>query len=154
MNRPTTTPTRRRPDVERLARVLDELIPIPGTRIRVGLDSLLGLLPAGGDVAAGLLSTWIIVVAMRAGAPPAVLLRMGSNVLLDTLVGAVPLLGDLFDVAFKANRRNVDLLGKYLDTPRPVTTRSRVVLGLVVLTILLALAFVVVALVQLIGLVF
>lgn len=129
----------RRRDIERLARLLDDVVPIPGTRIRVGLDSILGLLPGGGDLLGGALSAWIILAAVRLGAPPAVVARMGANVLVDTVVGAVPVLGDIFDVAWRANRRNVDLLGSYLDAPGPVHRRSRVVLAIVLLVLLAAL---------------
>ena len=126
-------------DVERLARLLDDVVTIPGTRIRVGLDALLGLLPGGGDVIGGALSAWIIVAAARLGAPPAVIARMGANVLLDTVVGAVPVLGDIFDIAWRANRRNVDLLGRYLDAPGPVHRSSRTVVVAVLLVLLAAL---------------
>jgi len=127
-------------DVERLARLLDDIATIPGTRIRVGLDSLFGLLPAGGDVLGGALSAWIIVAAARLGAPPAVIARMGGNVLLDTVVGAVPVLGDLFDIAFRANRRNVNLLRSYVETPGPVHRSSRGVVAAVLLVLLAALS--------------
>ncbi|HUF13507.1 MAG TPA: DUF4112 domain-containing protein [Longimicrobiales bacterium] len=126
-------------DVERLARLLDDVVTIPGTRIRVGLDPLLGLLPGGGDLIGGALSAWIIVAAARLGAPPAVIARMGANVLVDTAVGAVPVLGDIFDIVWRANRRNVDLLGSYLDSPGPVHRSSRAVVGAVLLVLLAAL---------------
>ena len=125
-------------EVERLARLLDDVATIPGTRIRIGLDSLLGLLPAGGDVVGGALSAWIIIAAARLGAPPAVLARMGGNVLLDTAVGAVPVLGDLFDIAFRANRRNVDLIRRYVDAPGEVQRGSRAMVVAVLLVLLAA----------------
>jgi hypothetical protein len=123
----------------RLAWVLDDMVRIPGTSMRVGLDAIIGLLPAGGDLAGGLMSAWVIVAAHRAGAGPAVVLRMGLNILIDMVIGAVPLLGDLFDVAWKANRRNVALLDEYLATPQPVRRSSRIVVAgvLVGLAILL-----------------
>lgn len=126
-------------DIERLARLLDEAVTIPGTRIRLGLDALLGLVPGGGDLIGGALSGWIILGAVRLGAPPAVVARMGANVLLDTVVGAVPVLGDIFDVAWRANRRNVDLLRDYIAAPAPVHRRSRAVLAIVLLVLLAAL---------------
>jgi hypothetical protein len=100
---------------------------------------VLGLLPAGGDVIGGALSAWIIIVAARLGAPPAVLARMGGNVLLDTAAGAIPVLGDLFDIAFRANRRNVDLLRRYVDTPGEVHRGSRTMVVVVLLVLLAAL---------------
>ena len=126
-------------DVERLARLLDDVVAIPGTRIRVGLDSILGLLPGGGDLIGGALSAWIIVAAARLGAPPAVIARMGANVLADAAIGAVPVLGDIFDIVFRANRRNVELLGRYLDTPEPVHRSSRLVVLAVLLVLIAAL---------------
>jgi hypothetical protein len=125
--------------VRRLAWLLDDIIRIPGTNLRFGLDPLLGLLPVGGDLAGGAMSTWIIVTASRLGAPPSVLIRMAANVLADTLLGAVPLLGDLFDAGWKANRRNVQLIQQYVDSPGPVHRRSRLVLALIVAVLVLAL---------------
>ena len=117
--------------VRRLAWLLDELIRIPGTNRRVGLDAVLGLLPAGGDLAGGVLSAYTIVAAHRLGAGPAVILRMGLNVLIDTVIGTVPLLGDLFDAGWKANTRNVALLDQFTQTPQPVRRSSRFVVGAV-----------------------
>ena len=123
-----------RPAVTRakgLARVLDDLIRIPGTNIGVGLDPIIGLVPGVGDMAGGLLSTYILMVAARQGAPTSVLLRMLGNIALDSLVGVVPVVGDLFDFGVKANRRNVDLLERYLETPGQVKAASRGVVGAV-----------------------
>ena len=124
--------------VRRLAWLLDDVIRIPGTNLRFGLDPLLGLLPGGGDIAGGMFSGYIILAAWRAGAPPAVIARMGANVLLDLIVGTVPLLGDLFDAGWKANRRNARLLEQHVATPGPVKRRSRVVLALVLLALAVA----------------
>ena len=121
--------------VRRLAWLLDELIPIPGTKRRVGLDAVLGLLPAGGDLAGGALSAYTIVAAHRLGAGPAVILRMGLNVLIDMIIGTVPLLGDLFDAGWKANTRNVALLDQFTEKPQPVRKSSRVVVALVLVAL-------------------
>lgn len=121
-----------------LARVLDDLIRIPGTNLRIGLDPLLGLLPVGGDVAGGVIAAYTLMVAARVGAPPSVILRMAGNILLDALFGVVPVLGDLFDVGWKANRRNVVLLERYMEAPQPVRARSRL-LVVAVLAVLVAL---------------
>lgn len=100
-------------DPRRLARLrrfgilLDSSIPVPGTGIRFGLENLIGLVPGIGDLIGGALSLYIILEAHRMGAPGPVLARMGWNVAIDTLVGEVPILGDLFDVGFKANMRNL-----------------------------------------------
>ncbi|HEX7123066.1 MAG TPA: DUF4112 domain-containing protein [Gemmatimonadaceae bacterium] len=104
-----------------LARLLDSAVRIPGTNIRFGIDAVLGLIPGMGDAAGAGLAGYMILVAARLGAPPSVIVRMLGNVLIDMLVGAVPILGDLFDVGFKANLRNVTLVERYLE--RPSTTR-------------------------------
>lgn len=114
----------RAPELSRargLARLLDSAIRIPGTNIRFGADAVLGLIPGMGDAAGAGLAGYMILVAARLGAPPSVIVRMLGNVLIDMVGGAVPILGDLFDVGFKANLRNVTLLERYLE--RPSTTR-------------------------------
>jgi hypothetical protein len=101
-------------NLERLAWLMDSAITIPGTRITVGLDALLGLLPVGGDVLTGLVQTVLVLVALRHyKVPKTVAVRMMTNVLVDVAVGSIPILGDLFDVGFKANMRNVKLLEPY-----------------------------------------
>jgi hypothetical protein len=122
-----------------LAHVLDEAIRIPGTNIRIGLDALLGLLPGGGDVAGGLFSGLIILQAARDGAPTPVLGRMLANVVIDVVLGAIPLLGDVFDVAWRANTRNVRLLDSWRERPTPTRRAS----AFTVTAILIALALLV-----------
>jgi hypothetical protein len=101
-------------NLERIAWVMDRAVTIPGTKISLGLDALLGLLPIGGDVATGLVQVALVLIALRHyHVPKTVAARMVGNVLLDVGVGAIPLLGDLFDVGFKANTRNVKLLEPY-----------------------------------------
>ena len=125
-----------------LARVLDEAIRIPGTNIRVGLDALLGLLPGGGDLAAGVFSGVIILQAARAGAPAPVLGRMLANVAVDVVVGAIPLIGDLFDVVWRSNSKNVRLLEAWRARPASTKRASALTVGaiLAVLLLLVALA--------------
>lgn len=94
----------------RLAFVLDDLVPIPGTRQALGLDSLLGLFPGLGDLLGSGLSGAIMTDAVRARVPIPTLARMGLNIVLDTLLGLVPFAGDLLDVAHRANRKNYLLL--------------------------------------------
>jgi hypothetical protein len=113
---------------ERLARLLDTAVGIPGTRIRFGLDALIGLIPGIGDGIGLLLGGWFLIEGARSGAPTGTLLRMAGNLAIDALVGVVPLFGDLFDVAFKANRRNAKLLTEHLDRlegRRPAAPRWR-----------------------------
>jgi hypothetical protein len=100
--------------LERLAIVMDSAIVIPGTRFRFGVDALLGLFPGGGDVVGAALSGYIIYESWRAGVPPAGIARMIANVAADTVIGAVPVAGDLFDAYWKANLRNIDILRAHL----------------------------------------
>jgi hypothetical protein len=118
-----------------LARVLDSAVGIPGTKIRIGLDALLGLIPGGGDVAAAALSGYIVLTAARRGVPRTVLARMLLNVLVDTAVGAIPVLGDLFDVGYKANMRNVDLLERHDLAPGTARRQSKAAIAAVVAAI-------------------
>lgn len=120
--------------------MLDEAIRIPGTNIRIGLDALLGLLPGGGDVAGGLLSGLIILQAARDGAPATVLGRMLGNVALDVVAGAVPLLGDIFDVAWRANTRNIRLLQSWRERPVATKRSSRVTVSVILLALVLLIA--------------
>jgi hypothetical protein len=119
-------------DLERLralARVQDELVRIPGTNIRFGLDALMGLIPGAGDMVSGGVSAYVMLAATRMGAPPSVIARMAGNIALDMLIGTVPLLGDLFDVGWKSNTRNVRLLERLAVDPRGARRSSRVVLA-------------------------
>jgi hypothetical protein len=108
-----------------LAQTLDAAVHVPGTKLPVGLDFVLGLVPGIGDFTAGALGWYGIWVAQKMGAPRSVVLRMAGNIALDTIVGSVPLLGDLFDLGFKSNLRNLALLDRWLDDPRAVRRSSR-----------------------------
>jgi hypothetical protein len=96
--------------LERLARWLDSSIPVPGTKLSIGVDPILGLIPGIGDALSMVASVYIVAAGARLGAPRRVVWRMSLNVALDAVIGAIPLLGDLFDAAFKANARNVALI--------------------------------------------
>jgi len=120
-----------------LARLLDDLIRIPGTNLRLGLDPIIGLIPGIGDVIGGLMSSYILMVAAQEGVPTSVLLRMLGNIALDSIVGVVPVVGDLFDVTMKSNRRNVDLLERYLAAPGKTKAASRGVVALNLLAVML-----------------
>jgi len=100
--------------VERLAYWLDDRYRLPGTRFRVGLDGIIGLIPGVGDAVTSTLTAYIIYEAWRLGVPPATLARMLANLGIDTVVGIVPVVGDLLDIGFKANRRNLRLLHRHL----------------------------------------
>lgn len=122
--------------LERLRKVgwaLDSSFRIPGTQIRFGIDMIIGLVPGLGDLIAGALSLYIIAESARLGAPRSLLAQMGWNVAVDTLAGEVPILGDLFDVVWKANMRNLALLEEHLQQPIAGAKANRgfiVVLGL------------------------
>ncbi|QDT81694.1 hypothetical protein Mal35_51780 [Gimesia maris] len=100
---------------EKLTRFLDDAIKVPGTNMRIGWDSLIGIVPGLGDVVSTALSGYLIYQAKQLGASNWVLARMAGNVGLDFLIGAVPVVGDVFDAFFKSNRRNSQLLKKHLD---------------------------------------
>src|ERR1700676_4553970 len=111
--------------------LLDEAFCIPGTSIRFGIDGLIGLVPGLGDVLGGLLSLVIPVAAWMRGVPYITLLRMGMNLGIGVLVGSIPLLGDIFDVLWKANRRNYRLLQLHVREPRRHNWRDWVFLILI-----------------------
>lgn len=99
------------PWAEHLTRMLDDVVRIPGTQIRIGLDGILGaLLPTAGDAITAIGSISLLALAVRQGVPTSVLLRMLLNIAIDAFIGAFPIIGDWFDFAFKSNRRNLELL--------------------------------------------
>jgi hypothetical protein len=120
-----------------LAHLLDDGIRIPGLGIRFGLDPVLGLVPGLGDFSGAILSGYVVLLGARLGAPKSVILRMLGNVAVDTVGGSVPLLGDLFDVGFKSNLRNVALLDRWIDQPGHTRTASRRAVGFTVLALAL-----------------
>jgi hypothetical protein len=122
--------------VRALAQFLDNAIPIPGTRWRFGFDAIVGLIPVVGDLMGGLLSGYIILEAARAEVPTLTLARMLVNVGIDTVVGSVPALGDLFDAAWKANIKNVELLERHISVHAAPAGKSRNVIGATVLAVL------------------
>jgi hypothetical protein len=122
--------------LERLAWLLDSSIPIPGTRFSIGLDALIGLVPFVGDLVGVLLSSAILAEAARLGVGRSTLARMAFNVALEGLVGLIPFAGDVFDAAWKANQRNVRLLGAWLE--RPVQTQRASLAYILALFALLA----------------
>ncbi len=100
--------------LRRLAWLIDGAFGLPGTRFRFGLNSVIGLLPVGGDAVLGALSLYIVYEAAQLGVPKPQLTRMIANVVLEVVGGSVPLLGDLFDVALKANLRNLVIIEQHL----------------------------------------
>ncbi len=106
--------------LRRFGRLMDSAIGIPGTKFRIGLDPIIGLLPGGGDTAGLIFSSYIVLEAARMGASKSALSTMAFNILLETVVGTVPVVGDIFDVTWKSNIRNIELLEEHLNVPRPV----------------------------------
>ena len=108
-----------------ITQLFDQAFAVPGTKWRFGLDALFGLVPGLGDIAGALVAVYAMRVARQLNAPPAIQLHMLSNIALDALIGMVPIAGDLFDFAFKAQTRNLALLDAYLATPHKAARRSR-----------------------------
>ena len=107
---------RRLKRISRLARLMDTAIAIPGTGIRFGADSVIGIVPGIGDAAGGLIGLYMVNEARKLGLPRHKLMKMIGNIGVDSLVGAVPLFGDIFDVYFKSHRRNAKMILDHFDT--------------------------------------
>lgn len=120
-----------------VASVLDEAIRVPGTNVRFGVDPIVGLIPGLGDVIGGAASVYIILEAARADAPASVLIRMALNIGIDTIVGGLPFIGDLFDFAWKSNSRNVALLARHVEAPVQTKRASKALVALLIAAIVL-----------------
>jgi len=120
-----------------IAHWLDDAFRVPGTRLRFGLDPLIGLIPGLGDIVGGLLSTYIVIEALRTKAPRALLLRMLGNLGVDMLLAAVPIAGDLFDAGWKANSRNLSLLRQHIEHPDEARAASRVFVAMMIMGVAL-----------------
>ena len=130
--------------LRKLEILLDEAFRVPGTSFRFGIDGVIGLVPGLGDVLAGLLSLIIPLAAWIRGVPYITLVRMAANLGIGVLVGTIPIFGDIFDVVWKANRRNYRLLSRHLGEPKQHTWRDWVFLLLLgaVLAVIFALPIV------------
>jgi hypothetical protein len=107
------------PWAERLVVLLDETLRIPGTKIHIGLDPIIGfLIPGAGDAITGTGSISLLFLALKHRVPTIAILRMLQNIAIDTVVGAVPFAGDAFDAFFRSNRRNLEIIRKYRDDPK------------------------------------
>jgi hypothetical protein len=120
-------------NLDLLSHVLDDFIKIPGTSIRFGLDGIVGVIPGIGDIIGGVASCIIIVAAWMRGVSYVTVLRMLANVGIEVVVGAIPIFGDMFDIAWRANRRNYALLTNSLYEPRKYTIQSWFFLGILCL---------------------
>lgn len=122
--------------IGRVTRVLDELVSVPGTSIKVGLDPLIGLIPVAGDAIAALAGSWVILEASRFGIPRVVLGRMAFNLAVDLGIGAIPLLGDVYDMFFRSNSRNLELFRRHaLDADASTRGHRAFLIGLVLVVI-------------------
>lgn len=111
--------------LDKLALLLDSRFTIPGTKIRFGLDALLGLAPGIGDAIGAILSLWIVVAGLRMGATPGTLLKMLVNIGIELVLGSIPIIGDMFDLVWQANNRNVELLREELAPTPPDVAGER-----------------------------
>jgi hypothetical protein len=107
--------------IEMMEQLLEGVMHLPGTRMRVGLDALLGVIPVIGDLISAAMGAWIVWEARNLGMSRWQLVRMSANVGVDTAIGAIPLVGDLFDLAFRSNTRNLRIIRKHLDRHHPQT---------------------------------
>jgi hypothetical protein len=121
--------------IGRVTRLLDDVVRVPGTGIRVGLDPVIGLVPVVGDAVSALAGAWVIAEAARFGIPRVVLARMVVNLLADLGIGAIPLIGDLYDVVFRSNARNLDLFRRHALDPGATTRGEQAFLVGLVLVI-------------------
>ncbi|MFO7847706.1 MAG: DUF4112 domain-containing protein [Balneolaceae bacterium] len=131
----------------KFAVLLDSWFTIPGTTIKVGLDPIIGLVTGLGDLAGASLSVYFMFYATKLGANTSVLLRMFMNIMADLIIGMIPVLGDLFDVAWKANLRNAKLLDKLEAEPEKLGNESTVLIWLLFTALVLILIGIVIAIV-------
>lgn len=132
------------PWAERLVSLLDDFLKIPGTNIKIGLDPILGLIPGVGDLVTGGSSAALLLLALKERVPTVAILRMVINIAIDTMVGAIPLVGDAFDFFYRSNRQNLDIIKRYKGDPtaEPTTTDKALVgLGFALIAIGVALPF-------------
>lgn len=111
--------------VEAMEALLEGLFVIPGTNFRVGLDALLGVLPVGGSVVAGVFGSWLAWEARNLGMPTSAYWRMAGNIVFDTALGAIPVVGTVSDVFFRSNTRNLKIIRTWLDQHHPVAVGTK-----------------------------
>ena len=121
-----------------LALVMDEFIRVPGTKFKVGLDPLIGLLPGFGDIGSALVSAFALIQAARLGVPKILLARMSLNILINELIGIVPVAGDAFSFWFKSNARNYQIIKDHIASPSGVSRRSDWFFVIAILVVLFA----------------
>lgn len=117
----STDPAAIRRRIEMLERLLEGLVAIPGTKRKLGLDAIVGLVPVAGDLVTAAMGMYLVWEARNLGLPRWQLWRMAGNVGFDSLLGAVPLAGDLFDLLYRSNTRNLKIVKRHLDRHHPAT---------------------------------
>ena len=142
--RPRRSPVEIEDSLEQLSRLMDGLFRIPGTSWRFGLDALVGLIPGVGDTATTLVGFYVLAAGVRYRVPKVTLLRMGLNIAVDYVFGAIPVVGDLFDAAWKSNKKNIELLRQRATVSAAEAHKGRtsdwLFVGLIMCTLLLLLA--------------
>jgi hypothetical protein len=128
--------------LDKLAKLMDAQFTIPGTNIRFGLDALIGLIPGAGDLSTFAISGYMLFIMAKNGASGFVLTRMVLNVLADAIIGAVPILGDIFDVAFKANIRNMRLMNQYYKEGKHRGSAWKVIVPVLIILFLIIIAII------------
>jgi len=125
-----------------LAKLMDAQFRVPGTNFRFGLDGLLGLVPGAGDLSTFAVSGYMVWIMARNGASGYILARMVLNILIDSVIGAIPLIGDLFDIAFKANMRNVKLMQEHYQEGRHRGSAWKVAIPVLLVVLLIILGII------------
>jgi hypothetical protein len=145
---PNSKPSREILFARFLAELLDRRFTIPGTSIRIGLDPIIGLIPGIGDALANLTGSTILLIAARLKVPKIVLARMGLNIAVNAVIGAIPVFGDIFSIWFRSNLRNAELLEQYAGAEKQASTAAHwavltaVLAGLLLFLIAILIAFV------------
>jgi hypothetical protein len=136
MNRNYPTPKGLK-NIDYLAKLMDAQFRVPGTNFRFGLDALIGLIPGGGDLSTFAVSGYMLWIMAQNGASGYILARMVLNVLLDTIIGSIPILGDLFDMVYKSNMRNMRLMQEHYREGRHRGSAWKVILPVLVVLFLI-----------------
>jgi len=125
-----------------LAKLMDAQFRVPGTNFRFGLDGIIGLIPGAGDLSTFAVSGYMLWIMANNGASGSVLARMTFNILIDAIVGAIPILGDLFDVAFKANMRNMRLMQQHYEEGRHRGSAWKIIVPVLIVVFLIIIAII------------